>query len=93
MAALSPGASLPLNIFTVVWLFLLWPDRRRVMWGLIFVVRAGLPWGWDPDARMSDLWMECCLEAASTTKRGGFLGIEPQSISKIDTLRVAMGPS
>jgi len=93
MTAVSPGASLPLRGSTVVWIFLLRPGRFCGMCSAIFVVLAGSPWGWVRDARSSALWMEICLEAASTGKGNGLLEMVPKSTSKIDLHRGEMGSS
>ena len=58
-----------------------------------FFVRDPLRDGIATRARSSALWIESCLEAASTTMGGGLSGIFPQSISKIDLQRGAMGSS
>ena len=47
------------------------------MWSVSFADRAGPPWGWKRVARSSALWMESCLEVASTTKGDGLSGIVP----------------
>jgi len=93
MAALSPGASLPLSSSTVVRIFPLWPGLLGGMLSVIFACRARPPWGWERVARISALWMESCLEAASTTKGDGLSGFVPQSISRMDLQRWAMGSS
>ena len=43
MAAISPGASLSLASFTLMWIFLLWPGLLGGMWSVIFAERAGPP--------------------------------------------------
>ncbi len=89
MAALSPGASLPLSGSTVVWIFLLWHGLLGGMWSDIFDDYAGASWRWERVTRTS----EKCLKAASTTKGDGLSGIVPQSISRMDLYRCAMGYS
>jgi hypothetical protein len=83
MAALSPGASLPLSGSTVLRIFLLWPDLLSGKWRVTFDALAGPLWGRARDARKRTLWMESCLEASSTTKEDGLSGIVPRSIYKM----------
>ena len=63
------------------------------MWSVLFVDREGSPWGWDREARSNALWMESCLEVASTTKGDGLSRTLSQFISKMDLQRCAMGSS
>jgi len=93
IATVLPGASLPVSGSTVVWIFLLCPGLLCGMWSFIFAERAGPPWGWERVARNLALWMESCLETASTTKGGVLSGIVPHYISRMDFHRWAMGSS
>ena len=93
MAALSSRASLPLRGSTVVRVFLLRPDLLGGVCKAILAARAGSPWGWARDARWSALWMQSYFEAMFTTRGDMLSGIEPQSVSKMDRQRGAMGSS
>ena len=90
MTPVSPGASLLLRGSIVVWIFILWPCRLCEMCSVIFADLAGFPWGWDRDARSNALWMESCLEAASTTKGISLSGMIPQSTFNMDLHRGAV---